>query len=169
MDMALPMLLADYLPPLVGALGLAALFSTEVNTAEALLFMLSTSVSRDLYHRHLRPAATDSQVLRAARAAAVAGGLAGVSLAIVLPSIIDALTVFYAILSVTLFVPVVAGLYAARAQTPEAMAAIVGGLLTILVFQLGRGAGLGPFTPAMLGLLAAAASFAVVYVGRRVR
>ena len=105
MDMALPMLLADYLPPIVGAMGLAALFSTEVNTAEALLFMLSTSLSRDLYHRYLNPAASDAQVLLIARAAAVTGGVLGVSLAIVLPSIIDALTVFYAILSVTLFVP----------------------------------------------------------------
>jgi len=168
LDMALPMLLADYLPPFVGALGLAALFSTEVNTAEALLFMLSTSLSRDLYHRYLNPGATDGQVLRIARIAAVTGGTLGVALALALPSIIDALTVFYAILSVTLFVPVLAGLYVRRASTPEALAAIGGGLLTIVVFQFGRGTGLGVFTPAMLGLIAAVMSFAVAMLVRRV-
>ena len=80
-EMALPMLLLHDLPPIVGALGLAAVFSTEVNTADAILFMLSTSLSQDLYRRFLKPDATDAQVLKVARGAAVAGGVLGVLLA----------------------------------------------------------------------------------------
>ena len=37
------------LPPAVGALALAAVFSAEISTADAVLFMLATSGSRDLY------------------------------------------------------------------------------------------------------------------------
>jgi len=78
-ELALPTLLMSDLPPLVGALALAAVFSTEVNTADAILFILSTSLSQDLYKRFLNPGASDRQVLRVARSAAVAGGVAGVA------------------------------------------------------------------------------------------
>jgi SSS family solute:Na+ symporter len=44
----LPSLLTHGLPPWLGALGLAAIFSTEVDTCDAILFMLSTSASKDL-------------------------------------------------------------------------------------------------------------------------
>ena len=77
-ELALPTLLVRDLPPVVGALGLAAVFSAEVNTADAILFMLSTSLSQDLYRGFIKPAATDDEVLRVARLAAVAGGTLGV-------------------------------------------------------------------------------------------
>lgn len=73
-DEALPTLLRDSLPLVVGALGIGAIFMAEVSTADAVLFMLSTSWSQDIYRRFIRPDATDAQVLRVARLAAVAGG-----------------------------------------------------------------------------------------------
>ena len=54
-EQALPMLLATALPPALGLLGLAAVFSAEVSSADAGLFMLSTSLSKDLYKGFLRP------------------------------------------------------------------------------------------------------------------
>jgi SSS family solute:Na+ symporter len=84
-------------------LGTAAIFSAEVSSADAALFMLSTSLSRDLYQRFLRPEATDAAVLRAARLAAIAGGALGVIIALLRDG--DRyLTIFYSIPSVSLFV-----------------------------------------------------------------
>src|SRR5207344_556682 len=76
-DAALPMILVRTLPPAVGAIGLAAVFSAEVSAADAVLFMLTTSLSQDLYKRFVAPAASDGRVLRVARLTAVAGGGAG--------------------------------------------------------------------------------------------
>ena len=45
------MVLMHGVPPLVGALGLAAVFSAEISAADAVLFMLTTSLSQDLYKR----------------------------------------------------------------------------------------------------------------------
>ena len=42
-NLALPTVLIETLPPLVGALGLAAVFSAELSSADAILFMLATS------------------------------------------------------------------------------------------------------------------------------
>ena len=85
------------------------MFSAEVSAADAMLFMLATSLSQDLYKRFVNPAATDRHVL-VARLASVAGGLLGVVVALMSKTIVDALSVFYTLLGVSLFVPVVAGL-----------------------------------------------------------
>ena len=82
--------------------------------------MLSTSLSQDLYKRFVNPTASDAQVLRVARAAALLGGLGGVLLAVQFVNVIAALSIFYSLLGVSLFVPIVAGLYFERAGYPEA-------------------------------------------------
>src|SRR5207247_1901823 len=65
-DQALPTLLVHGVPPLVGALGVAAVFSAEISASDAILFMLTTSLSQDFYKRFLNPSASDPQVLRLA-------------------------------------------------------------------------------------------------------
>jgi SSS family solute:Na+ symporter len=167
-ELALPMVLMRDMPALLGTLGLAAVVSAEISTADAILFMLSTSLSRDLYHRFVNPGASDRQVLKVARWAAVAGGAAGVALAIISPSVIDALKFFYAVLSVSLFVPVVAGIYVRRMGTPEAVAAIGVGVTALMASELASGGrGWGFLTSALLGLLAAGAACAIVSFLRR--
>jgi SSS family solute:Na+ symporter len=88
---ALATLLVFELPLAVGTLGLAAVFSAEVSSCDAILFMLATSLSQDLYRRFLNPEASDAKVLKVARLAAVTGGVAGVGLAVVFPTVIGAL------------------------------------------------------------------------------
>jgi SSS family solute:Na+ symporter len=169
-ELALPTVLVRDLPPLLGALGLAAVVSAEISSADAVLFMLSTSLSQDLYRRFIRPAASEQQVLRTARGAAVAAGAAGVLIASLAPTVVGVLSVFYSILTVSLFVPVVAGLYVRRAGTHEAAAAIGTGCVTLLAAQIATG-GKGVFAlpPAFLGLAAAGLAFGLVLRLRSLR
>jgi SSS family solute:Na+ symporter len=167
-NLALPTLLLQSLPPLVGALGLAAIFSAEISSADAILFMLATSLSRDLYHRFLRPEANDAQVLRVARLAAVVGGALATGIAIFSSSIVDTLAVFYTLLAVSLFVPLIVGLYVRRVQAPEAMASIAAGVAVIVAAQVtAAGERMAGFTPAMMGLGAALTAMLVVMMARR--
>ena len=171
-NLVLPTVLASDLAPWLGALGLAAVFSAEVSTCDAILFMLSTSLSQDLYKRVFKRDASDRQVLFVARAAAVAGGAIGVLLATRLNTIVGALTIFYSLVGVSLFVPVVAGLAGRRGGAPEALASIAAGIATLLAVHLATdGLGYGIFNPNLIGLAAAAIGFAIVYVarGRQVR
>jgi SSS family solute:Na+ symporter len=152
-QLALPTLLMHDLPPLLGAIGLAAAFTTDVNTADAVLFMLSTSMAQDLYKGFLNPRASDAQVLRVARLAALAGGVLGVAFAVSAPSVIGNLTIFYTLLSVCLFVPILAGLFVPRVRTLEAVAAIATGVaLTLYVQAATGGRGYGLLSPALLGI-----------------
>ena len=171
-ELAMPTVFARDVSPWLGALGLAAVFSAEVSTCDAILFMLSTSLSKDLYKRVLNPAATDAQLLRVARLAAVAGGALGTILAVQLSTIVDAMQIFYSLAGVSLFVPVVAGLAGRRGGAPEALAAIGAGIATLLAVRwTTAGQGFGLFTPSLLGLIASALAFTLVYVarGRQVR
>jgi SSS family solute:Na+ symporter len=166
-DLALPTLLMRGLPPLVGALGLAAVFSAEISAADAVLFMLTTSLSQDLYKRFVNPSATDARVLLVTRLTAFVSGAASVALALILGSILNALTIFYTLLGVSLFVPIIAGLYVPRAGTPDALAAIACGVAAMLALQLTTaGRGIWGVTPALAGIVCATIGFAVVCASR---
>ena len=167
---ALMLVLTAGLPTIVGSLGLAAVLSAEISSADAILFMLSTSLSKDLYKRFVRPNASDAQVLKVARGAALVGGALGVLLALVLPSVILALSIFYALMAVCLFVPLVAGLWTRLPGSPEAIAACGVGVVTLVSIER---AGLSDVSPllnsSLLGILASAATFTVVAAWRASR
>jgi SSS family solute:Na+ symporter len=152
-DLALPMLFRYDLPFWVGAVGLAAIFSAEVSAADALLFMLATSFSQDLYKRFVNPGADDLAVVRVARAGAVAGAAIAVVVALgVAKDVVDALGIFYTLLGVSLFVPIVAGLYSRRGNARAALASIVAGVA------------IAPWTSATAGIAAAIAAFGIVSI-----
>jgi solute:Na+ symporter, SSS family len=164
---ALPAVLLYLLPPAIGAIGLAAVFSAEISASDAVLFMLTTSLSQDLYKRFVNPSATDEGVLLVARCTTVVAATLGVALAIVLGSVVEALTIFYTLLSVSLFVPMLAGLYVPRASTREALASIGCGVGAMLLVQFGTGGrGIAGFTPAFVGILSAAIGFSICCVAR---
>jgi solute:Na+ symporter, SSS family len=169
-ELALPLLFMHDLPFWVGALGLAAVFSAEVSASDAILFMLATSLSQDLYKRFVNPAASDRQVVAVARGASVFGAVAAVAVAMLSKSVVDALAFFYTLVGVSLFVPIIAGLYLRRPRALDALAAIAGGIVAAVAAQLwNEGKPIGLFTPAMCGLLTAAVAFAMVTFASRRR
>lgn len=165
-ELALPTVLTLGLPPAIGAIGLAAVFSAEVSSADAILFMLSTSLSEDLYKRFVRPEASDRQVLKVARWAAVLGGGAAVALALALPSVIGALSVFYTLLGVSLFVPVIVGVHSFRPGTPEALSAIGAGVAVSIAARLAGISGDFAWYATWLGIFASATVFALLFAVR---
>ena len=58
-QLALPTLLLHGVPPAVGGIGLAAVFSAELSAADAVLFMLTTSLSQDFYKRFVNRRRSD--------------------------------------------------------------------------------------------------------------
>ena len=155
-DSALPMLLVHTLPPLVGAIGLAAVFSAEISASDAILFMLTTSLSQDFYKRFVNRSASDEQVLRLARWTAIFSGALGVALAIALGSVVKALEIFYTLIGVSLFVPILAGLYVRRTSAAGALLTMIAGVCAAVAVHLMTGGhGWGMFSPALSGLVAA--------------
>jgi SSS family solute:Na+ symporter len=161
-NLALPTLMTERLPSLVGAVALAAVFSAEVSAADASLFMLTTSLTQDLYKRFVNQTATDDRLLAVARVATVVSGALGVGIAVVSEDVSRTLTIPYTLLGVSLFVPILAGLYTQRTTKAGALAAIFAGVAGMLIVELGTGgAGWGVVSPALAGLAAAALAWLI--------
>ena len=163
-DLALPYILGT-VPLAVGGLAMAAVFSAEMSAADAVLFMLSTSGARDLYKSFIRPDASDRDVLRVARITAILGGALGYALTFVYPTVIDALKMFYSVLVVTLFMPILGGLYLPRGGRWGALAAMFVGVSTLVAtFASTGGAGYGWMSPTFLGLVASSFTYVVLAI-----
>ena len=124
-ELAMPTLLTQVLPVWAGGLLLGALFAAEVSTADAVIFMLSTSVVRDLYQSRFDPQATERRLMMVTRIVALLCGVVGGLTAILLDSVVSALTIFYTLLTAALFLPIIGGLYLPRVDSRGALAAIV--------------------------------------------
>jgi len=164
-DEALPAVLGGDLPHWAGVLGFAAVLSASMSAADAVLFMLSTCGARDFYQRLVRPAASDADLLRAARTLAVVVALAGYALTFVFESVNSALTFFYSVMVVTLFAPILGGLYFPKAGRWAALAAMLVGVATLFATMVGSGgAGYGWASPSFLGLLTSALTYLILAV-----
>lgn len=167
-ELALPTLLTNGVPPAVGALGLAAVFSAELSAADAVLFSLTTSLSQDFYRRFFNPTANDRQMLFITRITAVIAGIIGVAIALVAAGVVSALSIFYTIMGVSLFVPILAGLVSNRAASIDALAAIIAGIGIVGSWRIFYGGvPVSGITPAMGGLAGAILAFALVQTLRR--
>jgi SSS family solute:Na+ symporter len=160
-ELALPSAMKALLPEWLGIWTLASIFSAELSATDAILFMLSTSLAVDLYKTFLNPEASQQKMLWISRLTSVCAGVAGIALAVVLPSIIQAVSIFYGLIAVALFVPVLAGLYLKRVLAPAALSSIVAALTaTLLAMRLTSGAGVGMLSPQGIGI--ATATFVMI-------
>jgi SSS family solute:Na+ symporter len=153
-ELALPTVMMKLLPPWLGLWALAAVFSAELSATDAILFMLSTSLAVDLYKTFINPGVTQKKLLTVSRITTFVAGVAGVCLAIALPSVISAVTIFYGLLAVALFVPFVLGLYWARTSAAAALASIFTAIAADLVVQYGTAShSAGLLSPPAIGIL----------------
>lgn len=164
-ELALPTVLRELLPWWLGALLLGAVFSAELSAGDAVLFMLSTSLGKDLYKTMINPSATEEQLLRVTRWTSVGAGVLGTVFAMMLPTVVSALTAFYGLLTVVLLTPLVAGLYF---KFPSAVAALttmtVSVIGEVIIHFATNGKGWWIFNPIALGIFVGVATMAIMGV-----
>ena len=90
------------------------------------------------------------------------GAACGVAIAMIYGSVRAAVGVFYSILTVTLFVPVIGALFVRGARRAHGLASLFCGIpALLLVHLLTNGRGYGLISPVLAGVIASAAGFAV--------
>jgi SSS family solute:Na+ symporter len=166
-DQVLPAVLMTAVPLVIGSLALAAVFSAELSSADAVLFMLSTSGARDFYRGYVNPNATDAQVLRVARIVALFGGGLGFVLAFYYDSVLAALGMFYSVLGVTLLAPILGGLFMPRGGRTGALSAMVVGVVSLFAAQALLAGTSTWVTPSLVGLTASVTAYLGVALTRR--
>ena len=138
-DLALPTAMKEMMPFGIATLALAAIFAAEVSTADAVLYMLATSVSNDLYKTFLNPNIEDKALLKLSRIITLVSGVLGIFFALYLDSIISALTIFYSLMSVSLAAPLVFGLFTQKASNAGAILSSVCGVVLTLFCTFYKG------------------------------
>ncbi|MCC5464830.1 sodium:solute symporter family protein [Pelosinus baikalensis] len=138
-ELALPIVMKEFMPFWASAFALAAIFSAEVSAADAVLYMITTSFTKDLYKTFIKPETSDEELLKMSRIVTVAAGILGISIALLLPNIITALSIFYSLMSVSLTAPLLFGLFSRRPSTKAAFICAIAGVLTTVVLQFGNG------------------------------
>ena len=119
--LALPTAMEKLLPTGISAIALAAIFAAEISTADTGLYMLTTYFTNDIYKSFIKPKIT-TELLKMSRAVTFICGVLGVGMALLLPNIITALTIFHTLMSVSLTAPLLFGIFSTR---PTATAASV--------------------------------------------
>jgi len=154
-ELALPTVMVKIVPRWLGLWALSSVFSAELSATDAILFMLSSSLAVDLYKTFLNPGVSQKKLLSVSRVTTFAAGVAGVGLGIALPSVISAVTIFYGLLAVALFVPLVLGIYWRRMSAAAALASIFTAIAADLVAQIAERSGenLGLLSPPAVGIL----------------
>ena len=107
--------------------------------------MITTSFTKDLYKTFINPAISYENLLKSSRFVTVAAGFIGIGMAVILPNVISALSIFYSLMSVSLTAPLLFGLFSKRASTKAAFIAALSGILVTLclpTFYAGKGIGI---------------------------
>lgn len=138
-ELALPIVMKEFMPFWASAFALAAIFSAEVSAADAVLYMITTSFTKDLYKTFIKPETSDEELLKMSRMVTAIAGILGTSIALILPNIITALSIFYSLMSVSLTAPLLFGLFSRRPSTTAAFICAIGGVLTTVFLQFGNG------------------------------
>lgn len=169
-ELALPTLMVNLLPPWLGLLSLTAVVSAEMSSADAIQAMLTSSFTQDFVKGLIQPGLSDARLLQITKLTSIITGTLGVILALLIPSVVTALQIFYGLLTVALFVPLVFGLYWKR---PSAMAALIAISFSVpaasMIHILTSGKGFGILSPVACGILMSAASMTAVTVASEPR
>lgn len=134
--MATPNLLPEFLPSGLLGLGLAALVACLMSGVAASLTAFNAVFACDIFEGLLRRNASDNQILRAGRWAAIGGTLLAIAAAcaaIRFGSLLDAMTLIFALVNAPLFAVLLLGAFWKRATGHAAFAGLIAGIAAALL------------------------------------
>jgi sodium/pantothenate symporter len=147
-------------PPVVRGLAISAVMAAVMSTTDALLLACSAAVTHDLLGPTLRRMGEGAR----RKVTAIVPWLIGLFAMVCAYNPPKLITTFYSaaigLLSASLFVPLVAGLWYKRANTAGGVASLAAGAAVYLILQVGFASSLPKFSPVLFALAASALAMA---------
>jgi SSS family solute:Na+ symporter len=134
--MAVPNMLLEFLPTGLLGLGLAALLACLMSGVAASLTASNTVFACDIYQAFLKKDASDKQILKAGRWAALGGmvlALAAACAAVRVNDLLDAVVLVFAVVNAPLFATLLLGALWKRATGHGAFAGLIAGMAAALL------------------------------------
>ncbi len=148
-DLAIPTLTKSVLSSWGGAIFFAAVLAAGMSTFSSVLIITSSATIRDFYQEGLNKNLSEKQAVRYSRISSLIVGLISLLIALRPPALVLVLTAFaWAVIASTTLWPLLLGIYWKGATRWGALASMVGGCATALVWMAsGSPFGLHGFIP----------------------
>lgn len=154
-QIAFPALIRSAFHPLFSGIMIAAVIAAVMSSADSCLSCLGTIVMEDIYRPHIKPQATDAQMLRVAQWTTLISGILTATCACVYRDIVGILEFVYDFWAPTMVIPFLYGIFCyQRHQVPAVVASMLTGLSSTIIWKWGCGSP-GGFSPALFGFLTA--------------
>lgn len=135
-DMVMPLLALEVLPPWLVGIILAAPMAAIMSTVDSLLLLVSSTVIKDLYLNYIQPGAEEKKVKILSISVTAVIGIAVFLMAVNPPDLLIWLNLYaFGGLEAAFIWPIVLGLYWKRGNRYGALASIVTGVSSYLIFS----------------------------------
>ncbi len=136
-EMAIFDVAGKLLPSAVTGIVMAAIMAAIMSTADSILLQVGTIASRDIYQRFVRPDAGDKQMVGVSRLLVAAVAIIGFGVALYKPPGVFAIVIFTTSVLGSAFLPAyVSAVWWRKGNSPGAVASMVGGAGTALLWKL---------------------------------
>lgn len=136
-DYAFPMLIARYLPPVMGAILLTAIVAAVMSTLDAILLVAAGAVSRDLYQQIINKNASDKSVLRLTWIIMLILAVITLFASFSPPPMLLYLTAFsFSLMTATILAPMFFGIYYRKATLAGCVASQIVGVVVVLMLTI---------------------------------
>lgn len=165
-DAASTVYAAQVLPPLIGALVIAAILAAIMSTVDSVLLVTGPVISHDIYYRLINPQADERTRMRVNRWATAITGTVPILLTLQQLGIVQFIVnAFASLLASGIAVPVIIGLYWRRASTAGAIASMgIGFGVALLLYIYGQPPlpVVGKLNPVIPGVVASGLSMLIL-------
>ena len=135
-DQIIPMILQRGMNPFLASIFIAGIVAAGMSTIDGILVTTTGAVTRDIYQKIINKDATDENVMKLSKVVTVIIGIIVICFGVFQPGSIFEINLF-AFSGMAIFVvPILFGIYWKKATAKGAIAAVVTGVISLLLFTL---------------------------------
>ena len=135
-DQIIPMILQRGLNPFLASIFIAGIVAAGMSTIDGILLTTTGAVTRDIYQKIINKDATDESVMKMSKVVTVIIGIIVICFGVFQPGSIFEINLF-AFSGMAIFVvPILFGIYWKKATAKGAIAAVIVGIISLLLFTL---------------------------------
>ena len=135
-DQIIPMILQRGMNPFLASIFIAGIVAAGMSTIDGILVTTTGAVTRDIYQKIINKDATDENVMKLSKVVTVIIGIIVICFGVFQPGSIFEITLF-AFSGMAIFVvPILFGIYWKKATAKGAIASVIVGIISLLLFTL---------------------------------
>ena len=135
-DQIIPMILQRGLNPFLASIFIAGIVAAGMSTIDGILVTTTGAVTRDIYQKIINKDATDEAVMKLSKVVTVIIGIIVICFGVFQPGSIFEINLF-AFSGMAIFVvPILFGIYWKKATAKGAVAAVIAGIISLLLFTM---------------------------------